>query len=228
MLKRNVRISLIIVIVLGAAIARADTPVHPISYSVLSADGKFTFVMIAPVNVKEDGDFESDERKAEAQKVRAKYKTSGLYRNDGSTTPLWTVNWYARNVYVASDGVHLVRRGPATERLDDEAFTFFAEGTEVRSYTVGNLVGSTLLLPRTAAYFDWEKSITLDNNKRTLTVTTNAYDKYVFDIVTGEIIFTRKLTWVVGACVVIASTFGLIKIAQKLRRQRHSPTDQSA
>ena len=39
------------------------------------------------------------------------YTQSGLYRNDGSRDPLWTFDWYAYNVDVAADGVHLVRHG---------------------------------------------------------------------------------------------------------------------
>ncbi|MFQ5932993.1 MAG: hypothetical protein ACE5MM_11350, partial [Nitrospiraceae bacterium] len=33
------------------------------------------------------------------------YPASGLYHNDGSTTQLWTVDWYAHNVDVSSDGI---------------------------------------------------------------------------------------------------------------------------
>jgi hypothetical protein len=35
-----------------------------------------------------------------------------LYRNDGSTTPLWTVDWYAHSVLLPSDGIHLGLRPP--------------------------------------------------------------------------------------------------------------------
>jgi len=227
MLKRVIQIGLLYAVMLCAVEVQADSPIHPHSYAVSSANGNFVFVMIAPVSIKEDGDFESDKGKTEAQRVRNKYRTSGLYRNDGSTTPLWTVDWYSPTVYVFSDGVHIVRRGLAAEGLNDEAITFFAEGREVSSYRVGDLVDSTLLLPRTAAYFDWEKNITLDDANRTLVVTTNIYDKYTFDITTGEIISTRKLSWVVGICIAIALTLGLVKITQKLKRRTQAATPSS-
>src|SRR5947208_2104264 len=82
--------------------AHAFKPAPPQSYSVVTKDGRFVFVMLTTK------DFVSvDSREGAA--LRGKYQRSGLYRNDGTVNPLWTVDWYSWRVFPASDGVHLVR-----------------------------------------------------------------------------------------------------------------------
>ena len=80
-----------------AAKADLETDVYP--YTIKTSDGRYVFVMLAgsPANL-------------DSRDPLAKYPASGLYRNDGSYTPLWTVDWSAY-VILPSDGVHLVRKG---------------------------------------------------------------------------------------------------------------------
>ncbi|MBA2501753.1 MAG: hypothetical protein H0V27_02620 [Pyrinomonadaceae bacterium] len=193
----------------------ADTPVHPFSYSVSSSNGKFIFVMVAPVSVEEDGSFMNDKDEVKAKTVRAKYTKSGLYLNDGSTAPLWTVDWYAPSTIIAADGVHLVRQGfPPAESLDAEAITFFANGKEIRTYNVGDFIDTTLLIPRSAAYIYWFESMNLDDESQTATLTTSSMGKFVFDYTSGKIVSSRRpiiAGVVIGGVVVILALVALIK-----------------
>jgi len=96
----------LLAILLNAVPGFGDSVAPPSSFSTVSANGKYVFVMIAPVRSEEDGIYLRPEDRKDARTLRAKYHVSGLYRNDGSTTPLWTVNWYAYSVLVAFDGIH--------------------------------------------------------------------------------------------------------------------------
>ena len=58
-----------------------------------------------------------------------RYEKSGLYQNNGSTTPLWTVDWYAYRVHIVSVGVHMVRPGPWATGTRNPAVTFYRNGT---------------------------------------------------------------------------------------------------
>src|SRR6188508_1354212 len=76
------------------ASARADKIGPPMSYKRVSADKKFVFVMLAPGAEAFDG-----------------YKRSGMYKNDGSTEPLWTVDWYRRSAAITANGAFVIRYG---------------------------------------------------------------------------------------------------------------------
>src|SRR5688572_28942850 len=93
--------ALMAVVVLSASPpAFADTPAPISSYMRVSRNGAYVFVMLGKAGY----------RSSEVSEWEG-YTQSGIYRNDSSKEPLWTVAWYAYNVDVASDGVHLVRHG---------------------------------------------------------------------------------------------------------------------
>jgi len=124
--------------------------------------------------------------------VATKYPLSGLYLSDGSTTPLWTVDWYAFSVLVPSDGVHLVRRGPWASELSDEVLTFVANGKMLRSYRINDFVDTAVPLPHSVSHFRWEESTRLNDQKHTLELATLSKEKYTFDYTTGEIVSSRR------------------------------------
>ena len=64
-------------------VAAADSEGSSYEYSMKSADEKYIFVMLRGCNHGEDIHFYPSE----------KYPESGLYLNDGSAVPLWTVDW---------------------------------------------------------------------------------------------------------------------------------------
>lgn len=199
----------------------ADSPVHPFSYEVFSSNNKFVFAMIAPVSFEEDGEFENDENEAKAKNVRSRYTKSGLYINNGSTNPVWTVDWYAPIVYLAADGTHLIReRYPPAENLDDEAITFFANGKEIRTYKVGDFIDSTRFVPKSAAFIYWDERIYLDDERRTLTLITWNKKSYIFDYTTGEIVSSRNPVRVVAF--IIVAVLILLVIAIIKRRSANS------
>lgn len=195
--------------------AFADTEAMPRSYAAPSANNRFLFVMIAPIEIESDGIYEGDGNKKESQRVRAKYPSSGMYLNDGSTNPLWTVDWYAHSVLVASDGNHIIRRGRWATALTDEAFTIFKQNKVVRSYQIGDLVDTELLLPHTAHHFQWEEAMALDDYNHTLFVSTISKERYIFDLYTDKTISSEKpiRTWLMlsGVIIMFVIIFGLIK-----------------
>src|SRR5262245_19920850 len=85
-------------ILVGGEAVRADKQDGPISYERVSANKKFVLVVHAP-GAKGKSD------------LRDAYPKAGLYKNDGSKDPLWTIDWHRDQVYVANDGIHLVREG---------------------------------------------------------------------------------------------------------------------
>lgn len=204
-MKNILRFCLLCSILLIPVLALADSERAPIAYTQTSPNEQFLFVMNFPEWATRFG-YISAEEKAREQQIKSRYRQSGLYRNDGSTTPLWTVDWYASSVLISSDGVHLITRGPWASTSGDEALTFFANGKMLRSYQINDLVGfiDSFFLPRTVSHFTWEKSRSLDDEKQTLTLVTLNEDTYMFDITTGEIIFSDKKMSAIAAGALIA------------------------
>lgn len=175
-MKNIIRFCFFLLVLCAAAPTYGNGAFAPYTYVKPSSDGKYVFVMIAP----------SDERNPteQARRIRAKYSKSGLYLGDGSVKPLWTVEWYSFGVFVASDGVHLVRQGALASSLADEAFTFFAGGKELRSYKVRDVAHKNVL--QMASHFVWLADINLDDEEKTLSVKTLGGEKYSFDYRSGE------------------------------------------
>lgn len=76
------------------------------SYKKLSPDGKYVFIMIPPISIEDDLLSWNEEARSRIVEIRKRYARSGLYLNDNSVDPLWTFDWYAFDVEIASDGVH--------------------------------------------------------------------------------------------------------------------------
>ncbi len=191
---------LAIVFLLGSAgESCADKIGPPESYKQTSANEKFLFVMHT---LKEAAD-------AEPKGLRVTYRKSGLYKNDTSNDPLWTVDWYARSVLVASDGVHLVRfAGPHAyeQRLNEdrtkrvltdadlkkEALSVFAEGKLVKGFTIGDFVDDVKALRKTVTFFAWSKQVKLIDEKGQLEVVTLDGNRVLVDLATGKVLEKKK------------------------------------
>lgn len=127
-----------------------DNP--PPNYKVVSADNKYVFVMQSYLS-----NFKN-------------YEKNGMYLNYGSTTPLWTVDWYANQVFIPNDGRYIVRKGdPASMEYGyyDEAISFFEDGKLIKTYYVSDLVDFPWALPRiplefTFGHYKWMKPIELN------------------------------------------------------------------
>jgi hypothetical protein len=213
----------------GSAVL-ADSPAPPRSYKQVAPGGKYVFVMIAPRTVEDDVRPWNEETAAGIREIRGVYTRSGLYRNDGSTEPLWTVDWYAHGVEVASDGIHLVRHGPWAvlprdrkapwgSALDQEALSFFANGQVLQTYRIGELVSLPDLLPRSVSHFTWLAEGRLDDGRMEYTLATKDGNRFVFDIRTGAIVSEsrppRPLLWgvvaILGAAVLALSGWLVVR-----------------
>ncbi|HJZ56195.1 MAG TPA: hypothetical protein VKE74_14610 [Gemmataceae bacterium] len=181
-------------------LAFADKSGPPTTYTKASADGQYIFVMISPNEVDAELKLYNDEAAKKVRAIRAMYTRSGLYKNDGSKEPLWTVDWYAAGVLVPSDGVHLVRfqympfyKAPRGEPVDKEGLktegvTFFAKGKEIRKYQVADLIERPELLTRSVVHYQWVKAPVLRDKEGQLEIVTLDGNRFVFELKTGEIV----------------------------------------
>jgi hypothetical protein len=189
----------VVAMLCSAAESRADKIGSPESYKVVSPNGKYVFVMLTTGTIPGDAN----------NPLRATYKQSGLYKNDGSADPLWTVDWYSRAVVLPSDGVHVVRiPGPHTytERLNEdrskrvmtaadlkkEALAVFAKGKLVREFTIGDFVDDVTRLKKTVTFFQWVKQRKLNDDKGQLEIVTHDGNRAVVDLATGKIVEKKK------------------------------------
>jgi len=135
---------------ISPAMTLADSEAGGHPYAVETADKKFVFVMV-----------DSCDREGQYYRGLPPYTKSGIYPNDGSTTPLWTVDWCGR-VFLPPGCDHVVREG-AWSRSDlggdQEGVTFFARGQLLKHYRVGDLVTFIFLLPHTSSHFQWRRSL---------------------------------------------------------------------
>lgn len=225
--------------------AADDYPLHggPTTFSTPSPNGQFLFVMIAPRSATHETE------KAQHQKdLLAKYPTSGLYRNDGSTSPIYTVDWYSYRVWPADDGVHLVRlhgdfplseRYPASKRLPDETvaeqvnapgLSFYAAGKLQKIYMVRELVKNVETLPHSLQHVLWSADGILTKDGRQFCMMTQDSRQIFFDLETGSVAVDRAAglgndtqVWVVRLSLAITGLAGAIILGGWLYRQAKSP-----
>ena len=213
------RTLLLAVLMLVPVFVYGDSEAGPISYATASADGKYLFVMRAPGETQVDEIPLVDSERRVSKYIAATYPVSGLYLNDGSTTPLWTVDWYAFSVIVPSDGVHLIRRGPWAKHLADEALSFLAHGEILHSYKINDLVDTAAALPHTVSHFRWEESAKLNNENHTLELTTFSKERYTIDYTTGELVTSRRP---LRALLAVAAAITFFAVARFIRRRNAS------
>jgi hypothetical protein len=218
-------------IICGALQVRADQ-VGFSPYRIVSSDGRYLFVMLHDRQGHTHGQYD--------------YPANGLYLNDGSKTPLWTVDWVSY-AHLPSDGVHVVKQARAWSEAgyDSEAITFFAYGRPIKSYTVRDLLDFPSLLPHTTTMYKWSqgfsryhgesntpvmfmsdndryfsKSVTFDESTHTMTLRTLQGNVFVFDVNTGEILEARRP---VRTSVLVALVVGLIAYCLYVARASKRP-----
>ena len=205
---------------------RADSEAPPHSYLKVSPGGQYVFAMIVPGPVEHEVRLHPDAA-ARIRELRQVYPRSGLYRRNGSPEPLWTVDWYAFEVDVASDGVHLVRHGPWASSTDQEALSFFANGALLRSYKIRKLVDHPSMLEYTVSHFFWRASGRFDDARLEYKLRTRDWNRFTFDARTGEISseFRPLRTILLGALLVAgALALGIlawlvVQVGRRVRRQ---------
>ena len=197
-----IKYQILLLIIFTPLIINADVRALPHSYVQASADDKYLFVMIAPIDIELDGKYESEENKQEAQRIRKTYPSSGMYLNDGSTQPLWTVDWHSVRAFVSSDGEHVVRTGGYQTEFSGEALTFFKRNETLRSYTIGDLIDFRPV-PMLPGSIDWEQEMSLDDESQTFMLSTTIKDVYAFKYTSGEMLSSVRLVRIVGAILIV-------------------------
>lgn len=181
-----------VLFVLTAATALADKQAPDTSYKQEVPGGPFVFVMIAPSPLEEEVATMPPALAAEVREIRRVYPRSGLYPDDGTAKPLWTVNWYAHNVELASDGIHMVRLDQSVPigagAGGAHAISFYANGVLLRTYTVGELVASPSGVPHSVTQVLWFDRGQLDGARLEYTLTTAEGRRYIFDLRTGAVV----------------------------------------
>jgi hypothetical protein len=198
----------------------ADSLAAPRDYAKPTPGGRFVLVMRHPGPT----DHRSDLRR---------YPKSGLYRNDRSARPLWTVAWFAaeESVVLSSDGRHMVIAGrflPLDDYEDISVLGFYRDGRLLKEYRVGDLVQGEL--PRSVSHRWWQDSASLLDGESRLVVTTSGAPKvtYTFDITTGRIIAkdvpgTSLLVW----CLVAFAMVTLIAAITAALTRTRTPLSQA-
>ena len=155
----------------------ADTPARARDFTKVTENKEYVFVMLA-----------RDGRTEHVPKIRNVYKHSGLYKNDGSSIPLWTVDWYAFEVFPSSDGKHLIRMGPWAGSTLQLALSFHKNGKEIKSYRIKDLVRDESKLKHTVSHFFWRSELRYDDKQGVLFLKTIDNQVYRFSAKTGEIL----------------------------------------
>src|SRR5207302_791601 len=99
---------------------------------------------------------------------------------------------------------------------------FFASGKLVRTYLISELVDYPSLLPHSVSHFEWSANMDLDDDKLQYSVSTQDWNRFTFDMRTGEVVsathLVRRVLWGVVAFI-LASIFGLLWFMVRKRRR---------
>jgi hypothetical protein len=168
--------------------------------------------------------------KTRIRSIRSAYAESGLYRNDGSTTPIWIYDgeWCSGDgPIIAPDGMHVIFPG---RWLHDEyastAVAFRRNGILLRSYNDTDLIKpyymkavlNGLRAPTCKdAYFDAQNM--------TYTIRTNQNEELVFDVTTGAIVSKRSPFYALYVVAAVTTLMFIVAAAIWLRRRwrTHTP-----
>ncbi|MEW6083627.1 MAG: hypothetical protein AB1607_03430 [Chloroflexota bacterium] len=200
---------IIITMALLPSQANADSAVPPFDFAIFTADKKYIFVMLVPPEettrtgeLSPNGPpyyptviYDSDEpwingTEQADDSLRIKYPCSGLYKNNGSNRPIWTVDWYSYSVYLFPDGEHLIRLGPwnsiefenGEPSFNGLAFAFYKNGVEVAQYKVKDVVKDTNAISFSVSHYMWLKDQHIDKSNGLLYVETRDNQKYTYDV----------------------------------------------
>ncbi len=184
------------------------------SRGVCSPDHQLILDTISDLPIEEELSLEDDLiRKDEIRDIRARFPRGGLYRNDGSTKPLWPSDyqWYGKPI-IAPDGEHVIFVGSWTydeDGYESRAVEFTRKGKVLRSYSDTDVIPHWRLKailnglsPPTCA------GTSFDAAQMTYTIRTNQGEEFLFDVTTGDLIAVYspfRVYYALTACSVIAA-----------------------
>lgn len=183
-----------------------STPTHPPgwngSYKVVSPDGQYVLVML-------DGVYREPVAGAtpaivEQNRLLSRYPASGLYRNDGSNNPLWTMGYISlrAKVTLSSDGRHLVL-WDEYPFYSETALVIYEDGHLLTGYALGNFVLEPDELPQPGIGTDWVASSSFDEKLGLLYLETANKERYIISLHTGKIVSSSIPTTTVRKRVVM-------------------------
>lgn len=207
---------------LVSTVVSAGLPGRP-SWRQVSDDGRYVLVMVSPLPVEEDLEHNGVDAN-EIRSIRATYSQSGLYPNEATATPIWTVPYHdtTHQAFIGPQGKYLVLAHEDWYGWSGHfghVATFYSSGTELASYLDTDLFSLLYLSLPFLAPVDGD-GVSFDARALTFTSSTTQGDTIVFDVTNGQIVRqTSPLLKAIGVAV-----FGLLVavviLTRVLRRQR--------
>jgi hypothetical protein len=176
----------------------------PPSYAESVANGKYLLVMFDNRDVDTELSRRPKEEHAAIRAIYAAYPTSGLYRNDGTHEPVWTLFEYVDRgtAWVSPGGEYMVVQPTSRRNYPKlEIVRFYRDGRHVRDRLLDELVEHPEWIPieiqKDGTYFmalcghpSWIISERTQFDDKTLQVNlvTKEGKQFTFDIATGDIL----------------------------------------
>jgi hypothetical protein len=158
------------------------------SWQRVSDDGQFVLVSISSLPISEDCYDNRPARNEEIRLLRGTYRQSGIYRNDGSTDPVWTLPFVVGgSMFLTADGKYLVMAHDDWRYSHGQVASFYHNGTLLKRYDIFALSSHYKWSWRLRGAVDC-RSLRLNGDRQTFTVATDQGETYVFDITTGNLV----------------------------------------
>ena len=163
---------------LASGDCKAGQPPSPYgSYEIIAgADDKYRLVMLKPAEP-----LYTDDGKA--------YPVSGLYKNDGSITPLWQVDWLEDSVWITSDGRYLAHVSSGWWGIyTDMAVTFYDRGKPIRQIRKSDFVKPSEEPKTDRGSHSWNLGVAFDDKRGLLRITTPRGEVRFYSMATGQLV----------------------------------------
>lgn len=187
---------------------------------VSSSDGQYVLVMVSSPLFDE----EIAPPDPETARIRATYKQSGLYRNDGSTSPIWTIPFkdVTHEVFLGPQGKYLMLAHDGGSEWSGHLghfVTFYSDGKELASYSGDDLFSLVEWSLPNVARSEYD-NLAFDPQRMTFTVFGSQGVRIVFDVTSGQVIrHVSPVPMYVAAAILLFTS--LVAIGWfLLRRQR--------
>ncbi len=110
---------------------------------------------------------------------------------------LWTIDWYAFEVFIHDDGIHLIRFGPWPSFTNELAISFYSRNNLIKQYKIDQLVLDLSTVSRSVSHFEWNSEETsvktgFSEDYKLYTIVTTDKIVYQFNSEGGEIINSFK------------------------------------
>src|SRR5205085_1117819 len=134
------------------------------NYQVITPDARYVLVMLSGYDCGLCNG--ASEQTKELNALSKMYSQSGLYLNDCSAKPLWTMSYisWRNDIDLAPDGHGLIDWGQwkvLTGTYAEDAVTLYEDGRLVKRYAVSDLVAFPAILPHSVSHYTWRASYSI-------------------------------------------------------------------